>query len=225
LDARVAELLSSGQVEGVLSLTPVTSAPGTGGVVVQVDHYDHRLRAVNEGVAEDRETMIELVRKLSALGHRELLYVGGPPDWPSARMRLAGYREACKRFDLHSHGEPSGFWHPDTGRTVIESLPDDTPVTAVVAASDHIGVGVIGAAQRRGWQVPGRLSVTGWDDLLLARYSVPSLSTVVVDRATAGRRAMRRLIAAVEGRPEPESPAVQSTRVEFRESTAPLGQA
>lgn len=44
--------------------------------------------------------------------------------------------------------------------------------------------------------VPGRLSGTGWDDLLLARKGTPSLSTVAVDRETAGRHAMRRLIAA-----------------------------
>nr|WP_272944074.1 substrate-binding domain-containing protein [Actinopolymorpha alba] len=221
LSVRVEDLLASGQIEGVLSISPmdpaISSLPG---VVVQVDQYDHRLRAV-DAVADDQATMVEVVRKLSELGHRDLLHIAGPQDWPSARLRLAGYLEACERFGLRSHGEPSGHWHPETGRQAIEALLDETPVTAVVAASDHIGVGVLGAAHRRGWAVPGRLSVTGWDDLLLARYSAPALSTVAVDRETAGRHAMRRLIAAVEGRPEPETPTAPLTRIEFRESTAP----
>ncbi|GAA4995471.1 LacI family DNA-binding transcriptional regulator [Actinopolymorpha pittospori] len=219
--ARVEELLASGQVEGVLSVSPMDPADlAPAGMVVQVDEYDHRLRAV-DAVAEDQETMIEIVRRLSELGHRDLLHVGGPQGWPSARLRMAGYLEACRRYGLRTHGEPSGPWHPETGRQGILALPDDTPVTAVVAASDDIGVGVLGAAHSRGWAVPGRLSVTGWDDRLLARYAAPALSTVIVDRETAGRHAMRRLIAAVEGRPEPAGPTTPLTRIEFRESTGP----
>lgn len=221
LSSRVEELLGSGQVEGVLSLSSIGPTVPATGVVVQAEQFDHRLRAVNEGVAEDQATMVELVERLAQLGHRNLLHVAGPQDWPSASQRKAGYLEACRRYGLTSFGEPSGAWHPEAGRKAIEGLPDDTPVTAVVAASDHIGMGVIGAALRRGWDVPGRLSVTGWDDLLLPRYAYPSLSTVVIDRASAGRRAMRRLITAVEGRHEPELPPARFTRVEFRESTAP----
>lgn len=221
LTSRLEELLESGQVEGVLSISPMDPARRSHtGTVVQVDQYDHRLRAV-DAVAEDQATMIELVRRLSELGHRHLLHVAGPLDWLSARLRVAGYLEGCERYDLRSHGEPAGPWDPETGRRAIESLPDDSPVTAIVAASDHIGVGVVGAALRRGWSVPDRLSVTGWDDLLLARYSFPALSTVVVDRETAGQHAMQRLIAAVEGHPEPETPTEPLTRIQFRESTTP----
>lgn len=220
LSARASELLADGQVEGVLSISsmdPESLVPA--GAVVQVDEYDHRLRAV-EAAAEDQETTVEIVRQLADLGHQDLLHVGGPQDWLSARLRMAGYLEACERFGLRSHGEPSGPWHPETGRAAVLDLPDDSPVTAVVAASDDIGVGVLGALQRRGWAVPERVSVTGWDDRHLARYASPSLSTVVVDRETAGRHAMRRLIAAIEGREEPEAPSTPLTRVEFRESTA-----
>lgn len=218
LSARVSELLDSGQIEGVLSLSPVDRSMPNSGVVVQVDEYDQRLRAVGAST-EDQQTMITLIGELAALGHRHVLFVGGPPDWPSARARAAGYLTACERYGLTSHGEPSGAWHPETGKQALLALPDDTPVTAVIAASDHIGVGVLGAAQRRGWSVPDRLSVTGWDDLQLARYATPSLTTVSVDRETAGRQAMRRLIAAVEGRPEPDAAESGLTRIEWREST------
>ncbi|WP_152362979.1 LacI family DNA-binding transcriptional regulator [Microlunatus speluncae] len=220
LSTVAAELLASGQVDGVLSVTPLMITPDSGGVVVQTEEYDDRLRAV-EAVVADAETMIEIVRRLADLGHRELFHAAGPPDWRSAQLRRAGYLEACERFGLRSHGEFAGPWHPDTGVRAVESLPDDSPVTAVVAASDHIAVGVMHAAFRRGWRVPDDLSVTGWDDLTLVRYGTPALSTVRVDRETSGRHGMRRLIAAIRGEPEPDPPTAAPTEIVFRDTTVP----
>jgi LacI family repressor for deo operon, udp, cdd, tsx, nupC, and nupG len=165
--------------------------------------------------------MEEIVSRLAALGHRDLFHVAGPQDWRSAQLRRSGYLNACARLNLRSHGEFAGPWDPETGVRAVRSLPDDTPVTAVVAASDHIGVGVMHAAFRRGWRVPQDLSVTGWDDLTLVRYGTPALSTVRVDRETSGRHGMRRLIAAIRGEPEPEPPTTVPTEIEFRETTVP----
>ena len=218
LSRLAADILARGQVDGVLSVTPLTIRTHEGGVVVQTDEFDHRLRAV-EAVAADEATMEEIVDRLAALGHRHLFHAAGPQDWRSAQLRRSGYLKACSRLGLRSHGEYDGPWHPDTGAEAVRSLPADTPVTAVVAASDHIAVGVMHAAFRRGWRVPEDLSVTGWDDLTLVRYGTPALSTVRVDRESSGRHGMRRLIAAIRGEPEPEPPAAAPTEIVFRETT------
>lgn len=220
LSALAAELLADGRVDGVLSVTPLTIGTKSAGVVVQTDEFDHRLRAV-EAVAADEATMEEIVSRLAELGHRDLFHAAGPQDWKSAQLRRSGYLNACKNLGLRSHGEFTGPWDPDTGVRAIRELPDDTPVTAVVAASDHIAVGVMHAAFRRGWRVPEDLSVTGWDDLALVRYGTPALSTVRVDRETSGRHGMRRLIAAIRGEPEPEPPTAVPTEIDFRETTVP----
>lgn len=178
------------------------------------------MRAV-EAVSGDPATMADLVGVLAELGHRHFLHVAGPQGWTSAQARLAGYLEAIAALGLTSHGEPEGDWHPETGVKAIAALSDDTPVTAVVAASDHIAAGVLSAAAARGWDVPGRLSVTGWDDLMLLRYASPPLSTVIVDRETAGRHAMRRLVAAIRGETEPPAPSASLTRIALRGSTGP----
>ncbi|NIK59798.1 LacI family DNA-binding transcriptional regulator [Kribbella shirazensis] len=212
------DILGRGQVDGVLSVTPLTVTAS--GVVVQTDEFDDRLRAV-EAVAADEATMEEIVEKLAALGHREFFHVAGPQDWRSAQLRRSGYLKACERLGLRSHGVYDGPWHPDTGVAAVQSLPDDTPVTAVVAASDHIGVGVLRAAFDRGWRVPDDLSVTGWDDLTLVRYGTPALSTVRLDRETSGRHGMRRLVAALRNEPEPEPLRAAPTEIVFRETTAP----
>ncbi|GAA1598461.1 LacI family DNA-binding transcriptional regulator [Kribbella karoonensis] len=214
------DILGRGQVDGVLSVTPLTVK--TGGVVVQTDEFDHRLRAV-EAVAADESTMEELVERLAALGHQEFFHVAGPQDWKSAQLRRSGYLKACERLGLRSHGVYDGPWHPETGAAAVRSLPEDTPVTAIVAASDHIGAGVLRAALERGWRVPGDLSVTGWDDLTLVRYGTPALSTVRVDRESSGRHGMRRLIAALRNEPEPEPLPAAPTEIIFRETTGPVG--
>ncbi|MFD7154984.1 LacI family DNA-binding transcriptional regulator [Kribbella sp. NPDC059898] len=221
--SRLAEdILGRGQVDGVLSVTPLTVKAG--GVVVQTDEFDDRLRAV-EAVATDEATMEELVERLAALGHREFFHVAGPQDWKSAQLRRSGYVKACERLGLRSHGVYDGPWHPETGMAAVRSLADDTPVTAIVAASDHIGAGVLRGALERGWRVPDDVSVTGWDDLTLVRYGTPALSTVRVDRESSGRHGMRRLIAALRNEPEPEPLPAAPTEIVFRETTGPADSA
>jgi len=221
LAERVRELLSDGQVEGVLSLSPLEPLAELRGRVLQTGEYDDRLRAV-DAVAEDAGLVREIVRRLADLGHKHLLHAAGPQDFTSARIRRTAYLEACEEFGLRSHGDSGGRWSAETGVAALQALPDKTKVSAVVAANDQIATGVVHAARVRGWDVPGRLSVTGWDDLELGRYASPALSTVAVDRESAGRHAMTRLIASVRGLPEPEPPAAPLGRVEFRETTGPV---
>ncbi|MFF0341379.1 LacI family DNA-binding transcriptional regulator [Kribbella sp. NPDC004875] len=217
--SRLAEdILARGQVDGVLSATPLMVRAADEGVVVQTDEFDARLRSV-EAVAGDEATMDEIIGRLADLGHRDFFHAAGPQDWLSAQLRRSGYLKACERRGLRSHGVYDGPWDPETGVEAVRSLPDDTPVTAVVAASDHIGVGVMHAAVRRGWRIPEDLSVTGWDDLKTVRYGTPALSTVHVDRETSGRHGMRRLIAALRGEPEPEPMTAAPTEILFRETT------
>ncbi|WP_420113461.1 LacI family DNA-binding transcriptional regulator [Pseudactinotalea sp.] len=219
LSTRARELLDSGQVEGVLSVAPIAAATDRTGAVVATGEYDHRMRAV-EAIAGDVETMASLVHALADLGHRHILHAAGPQGWRSAQARMHGYLKAIDERGLTSHGEPEGDWHPETGIRAVAGLEPDSPVTAIVAASDRIAAGVLFEAARRGWRVPDRLSVTGWDDMLLMRYATPPLSTVVVDRESAGRHAMRRLIAAIRNEPEPDPPAVRLTQLALRGTTA-----
>ncbi|MDN5686771.1 MAG: LacI family transcriptional regulator [Brachybacterium sp.] len=220
LGSRTRDLLDAGLVDGVLSFTPVPTpvALPLGGILVQAGEYDVSLRA-DDAVADDISTMERLVEDLAELGHRHLLHVAGPLNWRSARCRLTGYRQAVSRLGLISHGEPEGDWVPEHGAATMASLPDDSPVTAIVAGSDHIAMGVIRMAGERGWGVPDRLSVTGWDDLWLSRWVNPALSTVSVDRESAGRYAMQRLVAAVRDEPSPEAPRGPLTCIELRETT------
>lgn len=220
LSLRARDLLDSGRVEGVLSVAPINASTDRTGAVVDTGEYDHRMRAV-EAVSGDADTMAALVRALAELGHRHFLHAAGPQGWRSAKLRQQGYLSAIEELGLTSHGEPDGFWEPAHGMRVVAALDADSPVTAILAASDLIAAGVLFGAAQRGWSVPQRLSVTGWDDMLLMRYAVPPLSTVVVDRESAGRHAMQRLIAAIRGEEEPPPLATRLTQIALRGTTGP----
>jgi DNA-binding LacI/PurR family transcriptional regulator len=98
------------------------------------------------------------------------------------------------------------------------ALPDDAPPVAVIAGNDRAAVGVYRGAHLRGWNIPGDVAVTGWNNDEVGGYLNPPLTTVNVERVEAGRWEMRRLLAAIKQEPEPNPPAALNTIV-WREST------
>jgi DNA-binding LacI/PurR family transcriptional regulator len=117
---------------------------------------------------------------LTELGHRRIAFVGG---------RLLGdikEREEAYVDYLTELGRPPpegdvqhGLNEPAAGAAALELLLDrPDPPTAVVASTDVLALGLLHAAHERGLRVPEQLSITGFDDIVLAAYSVPALTTV-----------------------------------------------
>lgn len=221
--ARASELLNSGRVDGVLSLTALPglqdrAAGPDSAAFTAWDQFDDALRGI--GPLADASPMAEIVRSLAADGHRHLLHVAGPPDWTSARARRQVFEETTTELGLDSADVTGGGWGAEVGRTAVLGLPEDTSVTGVVAANDQVALGAMRGAYERGWAVPERLSVVGWDDSEAGQYAVPALSTVAVDRHGQGRQAMDRLIALVKGQRTPTAQP-DPNRLILRESTGP----
>ncbi|HET9126521.1 MAG TPA: LacI family DNA-binding transcriptional regulator [Propionibacteriaceae bacterium] len=218
--ARAAEMAESGQFEGILALASLGASPRSNLDVplVVVSDYDEELRGL--GALADGAACGEVVRTLAALGHEHLLYLAGPDDYPSARNRRNAFTETVGDLGLQGTVMDGG-WRGDSGYQAIMSLPADTPITAVVAANDYVATGAIQAALRRGWRVPDDLSVFGWDDKELCRYTTPSLSTVAVDRERQGREGMERLIALIRHEEPPAPDPTSLHTVIVRESVGP----
>jgi DNA-binding LacI/PurR family transcriptional regulator len=217
---RALELADSGLFEGILALTPLPrpaegSMRGAAPIVVSAD-YDDRMRGIGE--LADASTVAEIVERLAARGHRRFLHLAGDYAHTSARCRRQVYLESIERLGLESHGVADCEWLADKARRAVLDLPADSGVTAVVCANDLLAAGAIRGAVERGWRVPEQLSVTGWDDNPLGAVMVPSLTTVTVDHERLGRRAIRRLLAVLQGEPEPEEHDL-ITSVVWREST------
>jgi LacI family transcriptional regulator len=143
------------------------------------------------------EGAFAIVSHLLRTGHRRIATVTGPERNIDARQRLEGYREALRRAglepseDLEIAGrfsEASGY---EAGRALLGLEPRPT---AVFAANDHMAIGVMGAMQDAGLRVPGDVAVAGFDDIPMARYLTPPLTTVHVDVLRLGQRAVELLL-------------------------------
>jgi LacI family transcriptional regulator len=141
-----------------------------------------------------------MVEHLAGLGHRRIAHVTGPADNWDARERLRGYRravlasggkDACALEVPGDFTEESGY---RAAPLVIEMRPRPT---AVFAANDSMAIGLLSAFQEMGVRVPGDIAVGGFDDIPIARFMTPPLSSVAVSIAELGARAMKRLLAAL----------------------------
>jgi LacI family repressor for deo operon, udp, cdd, tsx, nupC, and nupG len=217
---RAQELADSGEFEGILALASLGAhrAPWSHSPVVVIADYDDELRGL--GALADGAACGEVVRYLSVLGHRSFLHLAGPQEFSSARNRRQTFADTVTGLGLRETVIDCD-WSGQSGYEAITSLSDDTDITAVVAANDLVAMGSIRASLDRGWRVPEDLSVFGWDDEELARFSTPALSTVAIDRERQGREAMYRLIAIMRGL---DPPAIDTTSLHTvipRESTGP----
>jgi LacI family repressor for deo operon, udp, cdd, tsx, nupC, and nupG len=218
--ARAQELQDSGEFEGILALAAVGDQPTSGSTtsIVLVSDHDDELRGL--GALADGAACGEVVQALVTLGHTQFLHLAGPQDYASARNRRRTFVDSIAQLGV-SGTVVNGGWHGQFGYDLVMDLPVDTPITAVVAANDLVATGAIRAALSRGWKVPSDLSVVGWDDNELCRFTTPSLSTVAIDRERQGREAMDRLIALIRGT-EPPSPDAASLHTFIpRESIGP----
>jgi len=158
------------------------------------------------------------VRHLLECGHRSFYFVGGPTNWASARTRRAVFLDLLADAGAVCRGEVAGNWLPGAGEASVEAIVE-SGVTAVACANDRMALGVLAGLRRRGVDVPGAVSVTGYDGLEDGAYYSPGLTTVEVDYRGMGAAVMDRLLAEVGARSrvglEPAAP-----RLILRESTS-----
>lgn len=164
---------------------------------------------------------------LVALGHRQIAFITGPERNADAAERLRGYRTAlgptngAKRAQLEIEGdftEESGY------RAVAKILALKQRPTAIFAANDAMAIGALRALREAGIAIPDDMALAGFDDIPMARYLTPQLTTVRVDIAEMGRRAVEYLVASLDGESEVKKHDVIPTTLVVREScSAPSG--
>ena len=160
-------------------------------------------------------------RHLIELGHRRIAVISGPADLWSTRARLEGYRAALAEAGLPADERLvcRGDLSPDGAReatAMLLDLPD--PPTAVVAANDSQAFGVLQILGERGLRAPRDLSVIGFDDVPIATWADPPLTTIRQPLAAMAATALRLLLS---GDREPHHIELATTLV-IRQSTGPV---
>ena len=118
---------------------------------------------------------------LMDLGHRHVAHIGGPMEIRLARERFAGFQQALAARGLRpdSCAVQEGIFKCEHGYTAMQRLLAHQPrPTAVFAANDLIAIGAMHAVDEAGWRVPQDISIVGVDDIQVAAFQTPPLTTV-----------------------------------------------
>lgn len=170
---------------------------------------------------DDRPGISAAVQHLLDLGHRRIAHVAGPSTLLHGCTRRQAWSDT-----LRAAGVPEGpcvisdFSAESGAKATIQLLDLAEPPTAIVYANDVMAVAGLSLAIARGVDVPGQLSVVGYDDTEIAAHLRPSLTTVSTDVVGWGQAAAVALLHMVQGRPDAPRTLPDPTLV-VRESSGP----
>jgi LacI family transcriptional regulator len=146
---------------------------------------------------DDKDGIRQVVDHLVSLGHTRLACICEPLHFTKSHNRMLGFREGLEAHNLRCEPElivESNF-HQRSGQLAARQLLDATnPPTAIVACNDLLALGAMNEAQERGLVVGRDISITGFDDIILAEYANPSLTTVHLPAKQMGVMVARMLL-------------------------------
>lgn len=176
---------------------------------------------------DDRASARQAMEHLLSLGHRAIGYLGASNRPHSNWIRLSIYRDALKSAGIAGREEwikvapPESRYYADDvadGQAMLPTLVR-AGVTAVFCYNDTVAVGALLACRDLTIDVPGQLSVMGFDDVELAQYVTPPLSSIHQPKLRMGEQAMRMVLDLIEGRPVENQ--TLATELVVRDSTGP----
>ena len=170
-------------------------------------------------VVSDYETGTRrIVEHLADLGHRSLVFLGGPPESWSGRQRWEGLRSAATALGLVT--TRFGPFQPTlAGGPAAADAALAQGASAIVCHNDMLAIGVMRRLSERGVRVPEDVSVVGFDDIFGADFCHPPLTTLAELTADAGARAVEALVRQIPRRGTDQPARVLPTELVVRAST------
>jgi len=218
------------RVDGLIVLPPTSEidaipqrltamgVPSVGIASVAVPTYPSML------ISDERTASAELGRHLLELGHRRIAMIEGPPHFQSARQRKAGFLEALAASGLPIDLElRDGDYSFESGMIAAASLlGQERPPTAIFACNDIMAAAVVKTAREAGVDMPGQLSVAGFDDSDLASMISPALTTIRRPLRDMAKTATEQLLAMINQQQTAPRHQTVTLSVVRRQSTASL---
>ncbi len=162
-------------------------------------HVSNILLDYEHGIAE----ALEYLRNL---GHERIAYIGGPAALHSAQRRKKAFMDTAVELGIDPTRTVESDFSVKGGYFACAKMLKSMTPTAILAANDLTAIGVLHCAYDNGLRVPDDLSVVGFDDILIAEYSQPALTTVTVPRTEIGKVAFQALWAMIT---EPSLPGTE----------------
>lgn len=168
----------------------------------------------------------EAVQHLIKLGHRRIAMINGYDEASVSRERLSGYMVALQQAGIpyDSSLVVNGKFSEEGGEEAMGNLLLDHPeITAVFCSSDLMALGATKALGATGRAIPDSISIIGYDDISIASYCTPQLTTIRQEKYELGYQAAQLLIDMLEGR-QVKHKVVLPTELIVRGSTGPVPQ-
>lgn len=228
--AELRALIGQARPDGVIIAAPLSNMPKVVKPIAETNTPYVRLAAGACSSQEysvatnDQGVCAEMTRYLASLGHRRIAFITGHPKHKAVADRFNGYKDGLAECGLEFSEElvAAGDNSIGSGEACAELLLSRKQrPTAIFAANDDMAVGVIRAAHRMGVDVPGELSVAGYDDIPLARQIYPRLTTIRQPLADMAERAAEAIISG--SRTDDLAPGTEiiPATLKVRESTGP----
>ncbi len=205
----------------LLDLVAQTSTPA---VAVASGQPDKRVSAIG---IDDHRAAYDMTRHIISLGHQRIGFITGHPNQTASARRLAGFKSAMSDagFPVPDELVSRGMFNYRSGLDAAEKLLTVDPrPSAIFASNDDMAAATVAIAHRFGLDVPGDLTVAGFDDAALSTTIWPELTTVrqpIFDMAGAAVDILVRQIRAHrEGAPEPCEHIVMDFSLIRRQSDA-----
>jgi LacI family transcriptional regulator len=226
---QVLQVLAERRVDGliVVSSGEDPALPGLlGGLRVPAVMVDREIDTLACDLVETAHMQgaLQAVQHLVAIGHRRIACIGGPAGVVSADQRVAGWRLALAGLGLPTEGllHPGDFTSEGGYAALHAILRQSQRPSAVFVANDLMAIGALCAAHECGVSVPDELSIVGFDDIELARFTCPPLTTVAQPKQRIAHMAVDMLLERIEGRRQEVRKVVLQPELRVRASSAPV---
>jgi LacI family transcriptional regulator len=221
VEAEVARDLIANGIDGIILPPLWTAAPGPhrqelharGGGRERTS--DKRLCAIG---IDDYRAAYEMTRHIISLGHLRIGFIAGHPNQTASARRLAGFRDAMAGAGLEVPASmmAQGMFNYRSGLDAAEALLSAEPrPTAIFASNDDMAAASVAIAHRVGLDVPGDLTVAGFDDAALATTIWPELTTVHQPISDMASAAVEILVRQVRARRAGDAVAPEQVTMDF----------
>lgn len=228
--AELKSLIEDTRPAGIILAAPLSNMPkivraikATGTSYVRLSPGKQSGKELSVGT-NDREISAELTRYLVSLGHKKIAFITGHPSHKAVANRFLGYQDGLNQSGLNFSERLVAAGDNSFGSGLAcaaKLLQRKQRPTAIFAANDDMAAAVIRVADRLGIEVPGQLSVAGFDDIALARQVYPTLTTIRQPLSAMAERAAAILIARTGGDGSGNGTEIVPATLKIRESTGP----
>lgn len=167
--------------------------------------------------------MYDMTKYLIEMGHKKIAFISGPYGSSTACERYKGYVKALRENNISIDESliAEGNYKQDGGKkAMVELLKRKGSFTAVACANDLMAIGVVEVLRENNIKIPEEISVTGFDDINLAKVLYPKLTTVSQPCYDMGHEATKMLIDLVEGKKLKENKLILQPKLVIRDSVS-----